>query len=32
MPILKERAREYIHNNLYHCNIAEEVFSTFSFS
>ena len=30
LPILKEQAKVYIHNNLQHCNIVDEVFSSFS--
>ena len=31
IPTLKERAKEHIHANLSHCNIVDEVFSSFSF-
>jgi len=30
IPTLKEQAKAYIHNNLKHCNIVEEVFFSFS--
>ena len=30
MPILKERAKAHIYENLAHCNIVDEVFSSFS--
>ncbi|KAF9642810.1 hypothetical protein BDM02DRAFT_3273313 [Thelephora ganbajun] len=32
IPALKQRAKAYIHENLEHCNIVDEVFSGFSFS
>ena len=32
IPTLKQQAKAYIHSNMAHCNIVDEVFSTFSFS
>ena len=32
MPALKQQARAYIHSKMAHCNIVDEVFSTFSSS
>ena len=30
IPALKQQAKAHIHNNLIHCNIVDEVFSSFS--
>ena len=30
IPTLKQQAKAYIHNNMVHCNIVDEVFSSFS--
>ena len=30
MPALKQQAKAHIHSNLTHCNIVDEVFSSFS--
>ena len=30
IPALKQQAKVHIHNNLTHCNIVDEVFSSFS--
>ena len=32
IPALKEQAKAYIHINLAHCNIIDEIFSSFSIS
>ena len=32
IPALKEQAKAYIHINLVHCNIIDEIFSSFSIS